>query len=196
MTTLTAQMMDGEFFEVAVPEPHAERVGSIKEKLALVSGVPYGQITLMFEGTLLAEEDSLDAVFENDEPVVVFIRAQNADTRMLAAYDIWVESSQAVQGDGHFKDSAARMRLGVSLMVLGEYDVSWMAFKEGASIAQYPAKVSDEDLLQDPGVGKYARSLDRAWKRRKNVLDETRSLVLLKLLRNSGRQCCQVITLQ
>eukprot|EP00928_Gymnodinium_smaydae_P043505 TRINITY_DN29133_c0_g1_i1.p1 TRINITY_DN29133_c0_g1~~TRINITY_DN29133_c0_g1_i1.p1 ORF type:complete len:332 (-),score=53.72 TRINITY_DN29133_c0_g1_i1:72-1067(-) len=198
MTTLTAFAMDGQSFVVDVGSD--DDLFVVKSKLAAVTELHSSEIMLLADAIVLDDDEALQAVLQQDEPEVVFVRIETARTKKLMWYDRFVQAMEATIADEMSVDSFAWIRLGASLYSLGEYSSSWAAYKQSALIsrgvavaavyqsAQSKVWISDNDLLDDPVVGKYMRYLNRAMHTNRFVaFDKSRALDLLKALVESSR---------
>jgi len=189
MTTLTVQSMSGEQYQFSVGMLGSVR--SLKEKLSVESGIHVEEITLLFDAAVLEDEASLRCCFEDcDEPEVILVRSTPVGTRALMWwYDGWVQAFEATRGGCEITDPLPWIKLGDSLHSLGEYQTSWNAYRQAAQIAQgFKKDVSDDELLEDPVVGRWARVLDRAYRRHNwRKFDTEQILELLRLLAADGR---------
>jgi len=189
MVILTAQMMDGQEFEVEVDLN--ESVHTAKERLSTVCDIHTSEITLFFDSIILSDNGALlGMVLPSDveELEVVLVRTPTVGTKAVYWYDVWVDASAVTLADLELKDAVPWINLASSLYCLGECGAAWIAYRKAAQIAQnWKVNIDDEQLLTDPAVGKYTRILNRSYKRTEWRFDEARVKSLMVLLHEEGR---------
>jgi len=157
--TLTVYSLGGTPHDVPVCLA-IDLVKDLKEKIAMKSGIATFEQRLLCEGIELSDDTSLSSLTR--EAFLFLVRTENAASKSFAVYKQLLKNLAAAESD--FSDWKSRANCGACYHKLGEKQQSWDSYRLAVqSLRNSRVALRDEELLADPTLGKYLRTLQREY---------------------------------